>query len=238
MPSSKIQVGKRLAIGLVAAVLLAFGGCYRFVVSGGMTARQTPSAAEGFVARALVNLGIPKDAHARKNPLSARVDGADAAAGRELYRLHCVSCHGADGRGQTAAGRGLYPPPFALTRSGFDSRNRTDGDLFYLVRNGIRNTGMPGWELADAQIWQLVSYMRALPPTSAPESVGAYRGVYMALWGVNAPSPRSRATAPHAREPPRGSRARAQRLCLSDLREANLDVAARERRGTLRRNPW
>jgi hypothetical protein len=52
-------------------------------------------------------------------------------------------------------------------------RKRTDGELFYLIQNGVRNTGMPGWQLPDEQIWQLVSFIRNLPvtvPVASPVS--------------------------------------------------------------------
>jgi predicted CXXCH cytochrome family protein len=44
-------------------------------------------------------------------------------------------------------------------------RPRTDGELFYLIRNGIRNTGMPAWQFSDHQTWQLVAFIRNLPET-------------------------------------------------------------------------
>ena len=51
--------------------------------------------------------------------------------------------------------------------SGVDiRRKRTDGELFYFIRNGIRNTAMPGWQLPDQEIWQLVSFIRHLPMTA------------------------------------------------------------------------
>jgi predicted CXXCH cytochrome family protein len=54
-----------------------------------------------------------------------------------------------------------------LSRAALRARGRTDGDLFYFIRNGIRNTAMPGWQLPDEQTWQLVVYVRNLPQTAA-----------------------------------------------------------------------
>src|SRR5260370_24994203 len=105
---------KRVALILViiaALCALGIGIFYRYIVSGGMKARQTPSALETFVAQGLVELSIPKEATAHKNPLDASADGAAATAGRELYRKNCEICHGYDGSGTTAAGGGMYPPP-------------------------------------------------------------------------------------------------------------------------------
>ncbi|MFZ3327439.1 MAG: cytochrome c3 family protein [Methylocella sp.] len=76
-------------------------------------------------------------------------------------------CHGYDGSGGTRIGSGEYPRPPVLRPL---ITSMTDGEIFYHIRNGIRNTGMPAWNLPDQQVWQLVLYMRDLPKT-APMSV-------------------------------------------------------------------
>ncbi|HZQ46582.1 MAG TPA: c-type cytochrome, partial [Verrucomicrobiae bacterium] len=105
-------------------------------------------------------------------PLAAVGDSADASAGRERYQRNCESCHGFDGAGKTAAGLGLYPPPASLTRATLAGSGRTDGEIFYLIRNGIRNTAMPGWRMPDREIWQLVTYIRNLPLTAGNDVAG------------------------------------------------------------------
>jgi predicted CXXCH cytochrome family protein len=55
-------------------------------------------------------------------------------------------------------------------------RKRTDGELFYFIQNGIRNTGMPGWQLPDQQTWQLVSFIRNLPVTVAVDGQATAAG--------------------------------------------------------------
>jgi predicted CXXCH cytochrome family protein len=148
-------------IGILLVGMLAIAGTYHYIVSGGMIARQDPPALETFIASRLVNLSIPSEAKSMKNPLGANAGSADVAAGRILYQQNCETCHGYDGSGKTQAGGGLYPPPADLR--GPDTIRRTDGSLFYLIRNGIRNTGMPGWKLTDQQTWQLVALLRNLP---------------------------------------------------------------------------
>jgi len=140
-----------LRIVTVLAVLgaIALAVFYRYIVSGGLRARRTPSAVETFVAQSLVQLSIPRETKNLQSPLAANADGAAAAAGRELYQRNCEVCHGYDGSGKTAASGGLYPPPLDLRQPALTKRNRTDGELFYFIRNGIRNTGMPGWQLPD-----------------------------------------------------------------------------------------
>lgn len=150
---------------LLTLSLLVIGGVYEYIAHGGMAARQSPPAIEAYVAGKLVDWGIPAEAKWMKNPLDGDPNGADAAVGRELYQKHCEVCHGFDGSGKTASGGGLYPPPANL--SGPVTKARTDGALFYLIRAGIRNTGMPGWQFTDQQTWQLVVYVRNLPAVAA-----------------------------------------------------------------------
>jgi predicted CXXCH cytochrome family protein len=156
---------------LVAAAIIVIGGAlYRYILTGGLTARQKPTRLEAALVGRLVDFSIPKEVKRLKNPLNLAADGGDVAAGRVAYQGKCEVCHGYDGNGKTAAGEGLYPPPLSLSRSGLAKRKRTDGELFYFIRNGVRNTAMPGWQLPDQQIWQLVVYIRNLPQTA---SVGA-----------------------------------------------------------------
>ncbi len=159
----------RIIIVLAALVGLAGGLLYHYIVTGGLIARQKPPALETFVARELVKLSIPRTARELINPLGTTE--AAVTAGRDLYHKFCEVCHGYDGKGKTAAGGGLYPPPASLSRAA--SMKRTDGELFYLIRNGIRNTAMPGWQLPDEETWQLVSYIRRLPVTASLEPAAA-----------------------------------------------------------------
>ncbi len=164
---------KRLVWFGVAVAFLAVCLCvvvYSYVKSGGLRARRAPPGFEKFVGRGLVALSVPKEAKEMKNPLNASPDGTDAAAGRNLYQKYCTACHGYDGSGKTAAGSGLYPPPSDLRPTAIADRKQSDGELFYFIQNGVRNTGMPGWRLPDQQIWQLVVYLRNLPQTAAQEA--------------------------------------------------------------------
>jgi mono/diheme cytochrome c family protein len=156
----------RALVVLVILLILAGAIGYRYVVSGGLRARQSPSAIEKFVARELIQLSIPAEFKTLKNPLEATVDGADVSAGRGLYQKNCELCHGYDGSGRTAAGSGMFPVPVDLRHAAVAARKRTDGELFYFIRYGIRNTGMAGWQLPDRDTWQLVAYLRNLPKTA------------------------------------------------------------------------
>jgi mono/diheme cytochrome c family protein len=84
---------------------------------------------------------------------------------------HCAVCHANDGSGDTSIGQGLYPKPPDLRQSG--TQDLTDGELFYIIHNGIRLTGMPGFGQGpadqDTGSWKLVHFIRHLPGISPEE---------------------------------------------------------------------
>ena len=92
--------------------------------------------------------------HARLNPLNNAAESEKAAAaGAHLFHQECSKCHGEDGLGRN--GR----PPVMSDRIA----HTTDGDLFWLMNNGVPWHGMPPWiELPTKERWQLVTYLRAL----------------------------------------------------------------------------
>jgi predicted CXXCH cytochrome family protein len=141
--------------------VLATGAFYRYIVSGGLIARQKPVAVEALVTRWMLRLSLPKSAKTQKNPLLADAGSTDASAGSELYKQKCEICHSYDGSGKGELGVGLYPPPLDLRDP--DIKNAPDGVLFYFIRNGIRNTAMPGWQMPDRDIWRVILFIRNLP---------------------------------------------------------------------------
>src|SRR5262245_6636104 len=109
--------------------------------------------------------------HARRetNPIPKTEDAI--AAGRAHFADHCASCHGNDGSGNTEMGRSLYPraPDMRLAAT----QELDDHELFYIIENGIRLTGMPGWGTGTKEgrddSWRLVHFIRHLPQLRAEE---------------------------------------------------------------------
>ena len=162
----------RMAIALVvalAAIALAAAATYRSVIPGLSSARREPRPIEVSIATWLLHESVPAATREQVNPLGG--DPADIAAGQSLFRQKCETCHAYDGSGKTEIGAGEYPRPTAL--HSITIAGMSDGEIFYHIRNGIRNTGMPAWSMPDGQIWQLVAYLRSLPKvaTLAPEPV-------------------------------------------------------------------
>ena len=150
---------KSYPIAVVAfAILVVAGVLYQRLLPGLSSARTNQSQVETAVATWLLHRSVPEQEKKRVNPVGA--DPAEIAAGRDLFREKCEVCHANDGNGKTPTGAGEYPraPPLGATVASI-----SDGEMFYHIRNGIRNTGMPAWNMPDRQIWQLVAFTRSLP---------------------------------------------------------------------------
>ena len=148
----------RSSIVVVFALIVVTGALYEWIVPGLSSARAVPPKLEIAIATWLLHQSVPAAARAAINPLGS--DAADIVAGRDLFRENCEICHAYDGGGRTRIGSSEYPhaPPLRVA-----VRAVSDGEVFYHIRNGIRNTGMLAWDMPDRQIWQLVTYIRHLP---------------------------------------------------------------------------
>src|SRR5688500_1170608 len=145
-----------LAIVMIAGVMLVLQG-------RGVSARPEPSGLEKSVALFMRGWLTPATYKDLKNPVSDTDENFLAA--REHFADHCASCHANDGSGNTEMGRNLYPkaPDMRLPRT----QQLTDGELFYIIENGVMLTGMPGWSTGTPEgensSWQLVHFIRRLP---------------------------------------------------------------------------
>jgi mono/diheme cytochrome c family protein len=144
-------------IGIAAT----FGGL--LLVRGGISARAEPGRVETAAARRLRSMAMPSDARTLKNPAPATAETVEE--GLAHFADHCAACHANNGSGDTEIGRGLYPKVPDMRQAA--TQNLSDGELFYIIENGVKLTGMPGWgdgtpESARAT-WHLVHFIRRLP---------------------------------------------------------------------------
>ena len=100
------------------------------------------------------------------NPLT--LSPVEMAAARDHFADHCALCHNNNGDGKTMINAGLYPPAPDLRQS--RTQELSDGELFFIIKHGIRFTGMPGWDGEDNEHWELGAFIRHLP-AMAPEEV-------------------------------------------------------------------
>lgn len=135
----------------------------------GFSARDEPSAFERLVARQARHLAVPRGAWELKNPVPLTPEVLTKA--RAHFADHCALCHGNDGRGKTEIGRNLYPKAPDMTLA--DTQGLSDGELFSVIKNGIRLTGMPAWgeetPADDRASWELVHLIRHFPKMTEAE---------------------------------------------------------------------
>jgi mono/diheme cytochrome c family protein len=154
---------------LLAAVgVLAISGAAVLVVEG-VSARSEPTRLETRLARSARHLLIPAVARARPIPVAESPDVL--AAGMAHFADHCAACHGNDGSGRTTYGRRMFPRAPDMTAAA--TQSLSDGELFWIIENGVRLTGMPGFgdddPANDFQSWELVRFVRHLPHLSPGE---------------------------------------------------------------------
>jgi mono/diheme cytochrome c family protein len=151
-------------LGVAIAIVVSF-------LHDGLSSRATPSALEVALAHNVRHLAIPASARSTQNPL---LDSAeDLRDARRHFADHCTVCHANDGSGDTMFGAGLYPKPpdLRLPRT----QNLTDGELFWIIENGVRFTGMPAFSSPDhggqLNSWKLVHFIRHLPHLTPAERI-------------------------------------------------------------------
>ncbi len=169
----------RLILAFLVVAMLVAGGAVAYVRSTGLRAQAEPGAVETFVARRIRAFAVPDNMRTLANPLPAST--ANVRAGMEHFAKYCAMCHGNDGSGRTSAiGRGLFPKPPDMRIP--TTQDLTDGELFYIIENGVRFTGMPAFGDGDVNgpaaglAWQLVHFVRRLPRLT-PDEIGEMESV-------------------------------------------------------------
>ena len=154
-----------LVVGLIAIPLCVY---IYFVTGSAPVATSAPAMPfERTLAHSALNARIAKEMP-KSAPVAA--DEPNYIAGAEVYRENCGVCHGRPGGTPTAIATGMYPKPPKL----LEGKGVTDdepGETYWKVANGIRLTGMPGFNesLSQTQMWQ-VSLLLA-HADKLPESV-------------------------------------------------------------------
>lgn len=159
----------KLVLGMVAGVLLVAIGVAAYVRVTGLDATVAPGAMEAAVMGRLRQWAVPSGMVGRVNPIAETTDTLHTAM--EHYADHCAQCHGADGGGETAMGRGLSPRPPDLRKPA--TQDQADGALFQVIEKGIRFTGMPAFTTGTAEgqwaSWALVRVIRRMPQWTAAD---------------------------------------------------------------------
>jgi mono/diheme cytochrome c family protein len=152
-------IGALGIIAVVAAAVFFFGGFYSIAAT-----EQDP----GIVAWAIVHVRDASIAHhATDAPAGSLDDPAVIRAGAHAFAARgCVNCHGGPGAQWQKFSEGLNPDPPDLKEIVGDIPPR---ELFWVVKNGIKMTGMPSFGaigVPDPEIWSIVAFLKKLPTVS------------------------------------------------------------------------
>lgn len=153
----------RFLAGLVVGVAVVAGAAFLFLTQGGM-----PVAAHGArplpLERFLANRALDRaTARSAETPSPVPADEPTLLAGAKIYRENCQLCHGTPGEtSRSPVALGMFPPPPRLMPPGEGVTDDPVGETYWKVKNGIRLTGMPGFEgaLTDTSMWQVSQLLR------------------------------------------------------------------------------
>jgi mono/diheme cytochrome c family protein len=157
-------MSRKKKTALTAFVFLVLLGAIGVAkIRAGFSARDEPWRIEAFFARHVRILAIPASARELRNPVPSSIPGLQQ--GMAHFADHCAICHANDGSGRTTIGMNTYPKSPDMREQ--NTQSLTDGELYYVIRNGIRFTAMPGWgegeTVDDEETWNLVHFIRHLP---------------------------------------------------------------------------
>ena len=159
-----------IATVFAAGTLAAGGTLAAMLLRGGISARTEPSSLEASLALKARRMAL-RGSRDKRNPVAPAPEVI--SRGLSHFADHCASCHANDGSGHTEMGQHLYPrvPDMRLAQT----QELTDGELFAIIEDGVRFTGMPAWgdksDQSQLASWHLVHFIRHLPHLTPEEQL-------------------------------------------------------------------
>lgn len=157
-----MKVVLRTPVVVLLVVLVAALVVVADIGRRGLSTRTTPSPMEAALARSMRYLATPGELRGRENPVAYSPEVR--ATAMEHFADHCATCHANDGSGATDLGRSFYPPAPDMRADA--TQRLSDGEIFSIIENGIRLTGMPAWgngtPEGERDSWALVHFIRSL----------------------------------------------------------------------------
>jgi mono/diheme cytochrome c family protein len=153
--------------------LVVFSGCCLCIAIAGC--KVTPPGGAETAALQWTKHNITVGGKNDKNPIKATAENIES--GKQAFGFYCVVCHGRDGQNTGVPFAKSMSPPLPSLASG-DVQRYTDGQLKWIIENGISPSGMPASKgiLSDDDIWTIVVYLRNLPPAGSLGEPRAYSG--------------------------------------------------------------
>lgn len=161
---------KTILATLLAVALLATAGAVAVVRSGWYDVAATTSHTVPIYRMLETSLRHSVEARAASIQAPRLDDAARIDRGAACYRSHCVQCHGGPGTAPGDIGMGMEPAPGPLVDA---ARRWRPGEIYWIVRHGIKMSGMPAWELrlSDGDLWAVTAFVQHL----AVQSPADYR---------------------------------------------------------------
>jgi mono/diheme cytochrome c family protein len=147
----------------VGVIVILIAGAWLSFSLFNLSALPDPGAAETYLATKAKHMLVRRAARRAAIPAAPADAKASAAEGDKYFGAECSMCHGLDGRSGTTTGRWMYPRVIDLGSA--EAQSYSDRELFWIIKNGIRLSGMPAFGKVDADehIWDLEEYIRTLP---------------------------------------------------------------------------
>jgi mono/diheme cytochrome c family protein len=150
---------------LVYKLVLCVANAIAVAWLSGCTAEKPPSPGETSLVNAAKDVVIPLEAGKMTNPLPQTDEVV--SQGQEVFLGNCAQCHGPNANGDSELGRRMDPPAMNLTSA--HVQHWSEGELFWIIQNGVRLTGMPSWKssITAEDTWKLARYIHNLPRLNA-----------------------------------------------------------------------
>jgi mono/diheme cytochrome c family protein len=181
---------RRIIFALLVLVLLIGGGVILLASELNLSSLPEPGRTETYLATKAKVWLVRRSA--RSVPKVPASSPSGIAVGGMTFRGECANCHGIDGRTPTEVGRWMYPRTLDLSSP--EVQRWSDAELFWIIKNGIRLSGMPGFgkTKSDEAIWYLVHYVRSLGTQPQRASVPGSQPGDVPTGGVTQLGPRAR----------------------------------------------
>lgn len=163
------RFNRKFWTGFVSGVfaLIVVGGLLAFLLSPEILKHRSPAPGEEAIGGLTISRAIDASYKDKDNPVA--LNDANVASARAVYIANCSVCHGASGKGDAPIGRNLFPPAANL----LDSKiaEMSDGEMFWIVENGLAFVGMPSFKniLSEQDRWKAITYVRALQKGITPQ---------------------------------------------------------------------
>jgi thiosulfate dehydrogenase len=173
---------RNFILGMVIAIVILLIGGLGLALLGFLPTRanRTPPQMERRIATSALDNSVERHAPRVNNPVPPTDD--NLIEGLKIYTMNCALCHGGIDRQPSVLEKSFYPPPPNLILHPPDD---PEWHVFFVIRNGVRYTGMPAWNraLSEPDLWKLTAFLTRID--KLPPAVQEY---WKTATGVNPPT--------------------------------------------------